>query len=87
MRKLIMLLVLGLALVAMASCTDTEMAKLTAYGNKHKIELLSCDGKVVRTFNTDGKVENPQGSDGYQFMDNETGKLTEVSGNVIVTTL
>lgn len=72
---------------AMTSCTDVTIAHYQALGKPHKIEVLKCDGTVARTYHTSGKVANPEGSDGYMFMNDSTGQLTEVSGNVIVTTL
>lgn len=69
------------------SCTDAQQAKIGAFGDKFKVELINCDGTVTRFWTSTGKVSNSQNSDGYFFNDEKTGTLIEVSGNVIITRL
>jgi hypothetical protein len=66
-------------------CTDAYQAKLGGYGDKYSIELLGCDGTVLRSWVSSGKVSSEANSDGYFFMDSQTGKLIEVSGTLIIT--
>lgn len=66
------------------SCTDASKAKLGGYGDEHTVELYS-GGKKVREWTSSGKVQSEESSDGYYFNDKETGKLVEVSGDVVIT--
>lgn len=74
------------ALFALASCTDATRAKIGGYGDEFKVEMYS-GGKLVRTWTSSGKVQSEQRSDGYYFNDKATGKLVEVSGDVVITKL
>jgi hypothetical protein len=67
-----------------ASCTDSYRAKAGGYNNKYKVEVLS-GGQIVRTYTSTGKVLSEKDSDGYYFMDAATGKLVEISGDIIIT--
>lgn len=89
MKKLKVLLVAALIALSVAttSCTDAEQAKLGGYGDTFKVELVNCDGSVTRSWTSSGKVLSEAGSDGYYFNDATTGKLTEVTGNLIITKL
>lgn len=71
-----------LILVALASCTSAERSKFGGYGKNYTIKVVSCD--TIITYNSDGKVQSENNSDGYYFTDAATGKLVEVSGNVII---
>lgn len=66
------------------SCTDAEREKLANFGNKFSIDMYS-GGKLVRTWISSGKVSSENGSDGYYFTDAATGKLVEISGDVVIT--
>jgi hypothetical protein len=68
------------------ACSDASKAKMYGYGNKFKVEVISC-GKVFRTYVSTGKVLSEKDSDGYYFMDSKTGKLVEIAGEVIITQL
>ena len=67
------------------SCTDAARSKIGGLGDEFKVEMLGCDGDVVRTWISTGKVRSEQHSDGYYFKDKETGKLVEVTGHLIIT--
>lgn len=66
------------------SCTDAQLGKISSIGGKQKVEILS-GGQVVRTYISSGKVVSESGSDWYYFTDSQTGKLIEVSGDLIIT--
>lgn len=66
------------------SCTDAGRAKIGGYGDKFKIEMYS-GGQKVREWTSSGKVLSEEHSDGYYFNDTVTGKLTEISGDVVIT--
>lgn len=83
MKKGILLLIL----ISLASCTDARRAKLGGYGEDFKVEMLSsATGQVIKTYHSSGKVSSEGQSDGYFFMDKETGELTEIAGGIIVIT-
>lgn len=71
-------------IVSLASCTDATRAKMGGYGDEHKVQLYN-GGKLVREWTASGKVLSEETSDGYYFNDKETGKLVEVSGDVVIT--
>ena len=80
-------LLLSVVFVSVISCTDAGMAKIGGYGDNFKIEMISSvNGQTLRTYHSSGKVNSEQGSDGYFFMNKETGTLTEVAGGVIIIT-
>ena len=79
-KALLVLAVFGL----FASCTDAEWAQYGALGDPARIQCYSGTQLIFDGHST-GKVKNPEGSDGYQFMDAKTGWLVEVSGNCIIT--
>ena len=83
MQKLKLTVALLFALT-LQNCTDSQTAKLTGFGNKYRIEVVS-GGQIIRTYESTGKVSSEKDSDGYFFKDAQTGKLVEVSGQVIIT--
>ena len=70
----------------LTSCTDAFRSKLGGYGDEFKVEMYS-GGQKVREWTSSGKVLSEQGSDGYYFNDKDSGKLIEVSGDVVITKL
>ena len=66
----------------MVSCTDATLSKLGGYGDTFTIKVMGPD--TVITYHSTGKVISEKESDGYYFESRETGKLVEVSGNVII---
>ena len=79
--KKILITALVLA-TAMTSCTDAEKSKLGGYGDTFTVKVLGPD--TVITYHSTGKVISEDKSDGYYFTNAATGKLVEVSGNVII---
>lgn len=75
-----------MAMVTLIGCTDAGRAKFGGYGDKFKVELYS-GGQKVREWTSSGKVLSESSSDGYYFNDSESGKLIEVSGDVVITKL
>jgi hypothetical protein len=69
----------------LASCTDATMSKVGGLGDEFKVELLDCNGNIVRSWTSTGKVISEEKSDGYYFKDKESGKLIEVTGTLIIT--
>lgn len=78
----------AIVLLSVVGCTDGQIAKFKGLNEQFKIELLSVTtGEVIRTWVSTGKVSSEASSDGYFFMDKNTGKLTEVSGCIVITNL
>jgi hypothetical protein len=79
--KKIFLSVITISIV-MVSCTDATMSKMGGYGDTFTVKVLGPD--TIITYHSTGKVISEEHSDGYYFTNRETGKLIEVSGNVII---
>ena len=73
-------------LFSFASCTDAQRAKVGGLGDEFKVEMYS-GGELVREWTSIGKVSSEGNTDGYYFKDKTTGKLIEVSGDVVITKL
>jgi len=69
-------------MACMVSCTDATLSKVGGYGDTFTIKVLGPD--TVITYHSTGKVISEEHSDGYYFTNAATGKLVEVSGNVII---
>ncbi len=78
----VMLFTLLTIMATMVSCTDAEKSKLGGYGDTFTVKVIGPD--TIITYHSTGKVISEQHSDGYYFTNRETGKLIEVSGNVII---
>ena len=78
----IFLLVLVTPLIT-SGCKDATTAQWRSMGTKHRVTLYS-GGKVVGTWNSTGNVSNEKHSDGYYFEDDQTHKLVEISGTVVI---
>lgn len=83
MKKIALIAFVFAALLV--SCTDAKMAKLGGLGDEFTVELVNCDGSVSHSWTSSGKVSSEEGSDGYYFKDKDSGKLIEVTGNLIIT--
>jgi hypothetical protein len=82
--KTILIISLTICLVALSTgCKDASLAQFRSLGTKHRVTLYS-GGKVMGTWISTGNVSNEGQSDGYYFEDNDTHKLIEVSGTVLI---
>jgi hypothetical protein len=79
---LVFFLVLTIMAMMLTSCTDATMSKMGGYGDTFTVKVLGPD--TIITYHSTGKVISEEKSDGYYFTNRETGKLIEVSGNVII---
>lgn len=79
---LVFFLVLTIMAMMLTSCTDATMSKMGGYGDTFTVKVLGPD--TIITYHSTGKVISEENSDGYYFTNRETGKLIEVSGNVII---
>ena len=76
----------GLVVLALAlgiGCSNAQKAKIGAWGEKHKITLYS-GGKKVGEWTCTGRIENEEGSDGFFFLDDKTGKLVRICGTAVI---
>jgi hypothetical protein len=85
-RLFVIALICSVAGLAGTGCTDATVAKFKGLGNPHLVEMYS-GGKRVRHWVSSGKVQSEENSDGYYFNDTASGKLIEVSGDVVITML
>lgn len=77
-------IVLMLAVI-LSGCSSANISAVQAWGKKHRVDLYGCDGKVIKTWETSGKIENEDHSNGYYFTDDATNKLVMVDGTVVIT--
>ena len=66
------------------SCKDSDLSQFKALSKPHLITLYSCNGSVIKQWESTGSVSNETNSDGWYFKDKETGKLIEVTGTLII---
>lgn len=76
-------LALILLTILSVGCADATRANFSSIGKEHKITMYN-GGQLVRSWTSTGKVLTITDSDGWQFMDKETGKLVRVGGDVII---
>lgn len=79
-------IIFGIALAfVLSGCSSAKISAVSAWGHKHKVELISSyDGHVIKTWETSGKIENEDQSDGIYFTDDSTGKLVALYGGPVV---
>lgn len=81
-----LLLVLALVLIAgmFNGCTDAQRGKIAALGSSASVKCYS-GGVLIYDGRSTGKVSSESNSDGYNFVDRETGYTKEVSGDCDIT--
>ena len=77
-----LIVAIGISLF-MFGCTDSQMKNITTLGTPGKIELYS-GGKKVAEWHSTGKITSESSTDGWKFVDRDTGKLVRVSGTTVV---
>jgi len=82
-RIILVAILLLIALYLFTGCTSADRAKLGSIGSHHKITLYS-GGIAVKVWHSSGYINNEEHSDGYYFMDDTSGKLIRVSGNIVI---
>jgi hypothetical protein len=81
MKKFIFLILIALVL-SISACTDAQIAQNAGLGKRHKVTLYSC-GQAIKSWTSTGAIQSEQASDGYFFMDEQTGGLIRVTGDVV----
>lgn len=84
MKKLRWMFVLVVLLALVWGCSDATVKNLSTYGDSAKVILYACDGKIIREWESTGKVATESQSDGWRFVDKATNKLIRVTGTVVV---
>ena len=64
-------------------CTDAKMKQFTTLGSPGDIICYS-GGKEIYKGRSTGKIATEQGSDGWFFQEETTGKLIRVSGDCVI---
>jgi hypothetical protein len=78
-RKILLATAALASIIGLYACTDTKMAKLTTFGKPAEITCWS-GGQVVYHGHSTGRINNSEGSDGYEFVDASERTLTHISG-------
>ncbi|AXQ69647.1 hypothetical protein HOU03_gp065 [Caulobacter phage CcrSC] len=73
----------ALATAGLVACTDAESERTFNYGKPGRVTCHSAAGPYFDDFST-GKVEKHGESDGFYFVSQTTGRLTEVTGDCVV---
>jgi hypothetical protein len=80
MNKRIIILI---ALLLSAACTDRACAKFAAKGQPHIVRLYAADGHVIQEWESTGIVECSDGGI-CSFMDAKTRKFVATTGDIVV---
>lgn len=75
---------LFLSILLFSSCISEKAAKWQEVKSGTKLEVIGCDGSIIRMYYSDGAIQGGPNY-GYRFIDRKTGKVVEVSTNVIIT--
>jgi hypothetical protein len=71
--------------ILFGGCSSANRSAISAWGRKHRVQLISAyDGRVIRQWETSGKIEQESQSDGIYFTDDATGKLVAVYGGPVI---
>lgn len=77
-------LALAIAAIALLSaCTDAEVARFSALGDRGTISCYS-GGTLIYSGTSTGKISAEEGSDGWFLKDAKTGNLVRVSGDCVI---
>lgn len=79
MKKLLLLFV-----PFIFSCTDTDMASISALGKPGHITCYSGANQIILDTDSTGVIQTVSHSDGWEFKDSKDGKFVRVSGPCIV---
>jgi hypothetical protein len=84
MKKLYLsLTILAATVVISGGCYKADNARMMAWGSNWSVTVKNPDG-TREYYETNGKPKSEGNSDGYYFLDRETGKIVEVSGSVTI---
>ena len=84
MKTKIFSLILCIGLLGSMGCKDSEIAQFRALGMRHSITLYSANGNIIKHWISTGNVSNENQSDGWYFEDEETHRLVEVTGTLVI---
>ena len=73
----------ALATLALTACTDAEVARFSALGDRGTISCYS-GGTLIYSGTSTGKISAEEGSDGWFLKDAKTGNLVRVSGDCVI---
>ena len=77
------ILIATIAVLILSACTDAEMKQFATLGSPGEIVCYSGALEIYRGKST-GKIATEQGSDGWFFQEEGTGKLIRVSGACVI---
>lgn len=67
----------------MSGCTDSNLASIKSYGNPGLVVCYS-GGKEIYSGRSTGKIATVRNSDGWEFMEENTGNFIRVSGDCLI---
>lgn len=73
-----------IALMALAGCSDTTRASLSALGNPGHIQCWNGHGDVILDTESTGKIMTVEHSDGWEFKDSKDNKFVRVTGACVI---
>lgn len=79
-------LIFASSLMMLVGCSEARFEKATSFNNPRTIKCYS-GGVEIYSGRSTGRIQSEQSSDGYYFVDARTNKLTEVSGDCILTAI
>ncbi len=77
-----MKVILAIAVVLAAGCTDASRAHFGQFGDTAHVQCFS-GGQVVYDGHSTGKVQSNQSEDGIYFKEKETGKFVRLYADCI----
>lgn len=70
-------------LIFITSCTNTDLASMSAFGRPGEIECFSGGVSIFKGKST-GRIQTVESSDGWEFEEDGTGKFIRVSGDCVI---
>lgn len=75
--------ILVLMALVLTACTDSAVAKFSAFGDAGNITCYS-GGTVIYQGKSTGRIQTEEASDGWYFMESGTNKLIRLSGDCVI---
>lgn len=76
-------IVLCIAAISMAGCTDAQKASVDALGTPGTIKCYS-GGVLIYSGTSTGRIATVTNSDGWQLKDAKTSRFVRVSGDCVI---
>ncbi len=84
MRKIWMFIIIGILSIFLLGCTDAAWDSMVGKLNVPAEILCYSGAKEIYRGRSTGAPQSAEGSDGYQFREEDTNNFLEVSGNCVL---